>query len=127
MATEIPYLSRCNSWREKPDRNKIIERRAKVNALLQIKNLKELQESLKRWIEEALESKNHNRQSKWTESISVGNKGFVEATKKRLGIRAKGRKVFRNNGAYELREPAAPYKGVFDPENGLLRLENTYF
>ena len=91
-----------------------------------MRNLKELQESLKRLIEEALESKNNGRQSKWTESISVRNKGFVEATKERLGIRAKGRKVFRNNGAYELREPAAPYKGVFDPENGLLRLENTY-
>ena len=77
-----------------------------------MRNLKELQESLKRLIEEALESKNNGRQSKWTESISVRNKGFVEATKERLGIRAKGRKVFRNNGAYELREPAAPYKGV---------------
>ena len=98
----MPYLSRCNSWREKLDRNKIIERRAKVIALLQMRNLKELQESLKRLIEEALESKNNGRQSKWTESISVRNKGFVEATKERLGIRAKGRKVFRNNGAYEL-------------------------
>jgi hypothetical protein len=37
----------------------------------------------------------------------VGSKGFVEATKERLCIRAKGRKVFRNNGAYELREPGA--------------------
>jgi len=40
----------------------------------------------------------------------VGCKGFVEATKERLGIRAKGRKVFSKNGAYELREPAAPYR-----------------
>jgi len=36
-------------------------------------------------------------------------KGFVEATKERLGLRAKGRKVFRSNEAYELREPAVPY------------------
>ena len=62
-----------------------------------------------------------------TDLTGVGSKEFVEATKERLGIRAKGRKVFRNNGAYELREPAAPYKGDFDPENGVLRLENTYF
>jgi len=47
--------------------------------------------------------------------------------KERLGIRTKGRKIFRNNGAYELREPVAPYKDVFDPENGVLSLENTYF
>jgi len=46
--------------------------------------------------------------------------------KERLGIRAKGRKIFRNNGAYELREPVAPYKDVFDPENGVLSLEHIY-
>ena len=34
--------------------------------------------------------------------------------------------MFRN-GAYELREPVAPYKGVFNPENGVLRLENASF
>jgi hypothetical protein len=92
-----------------------------------MRDFEELQESRKHWIEAALESKNHGRESKWAKSIAVGSKGFVEATKERLGIRAKGRKVFRNNRAYELREPAAPYKGVFGPENGVLRLENTYF
>lgn len=43
-----------------------------------------------------------------------------------LGAKAKGRQVLGNNGAYELREPAVPYKGNFDRENGFLRLENTY-
>ena len=95
--------------------------------MLQMRNLEEFQEARKLWIEEALESENHGRESKWIESIAVGNKGFIEATKERLGIRAKGRKVFTNNGVYELREPVAPYKGVFNPENGILRLKNTYF
>lgn len=100
---------------------------AKAIALLQMRDLQEFQEARKHWIEEALESENHGRESKWTESIAVGSKRFVETTKERLGIRAKGRKVFNNNGAYELREPAVPYKGDFEPENGVLRLENTYF
>ena len=115
-----------NEIQNPPKRYGLIDT-AKVIALLQMRDLEELQESRKHWIEEALESKNHSRESKWTESIAVGFKGFVEATKERLGIRAKGRKVFRNNGAYELREPTTPYKRVFDPENGVLRLENTYF
>jgi len=100
---------------------------AEVIALLQMRDFEELQESRKHWIEEALEFKRHSRESKWTESIAVGTKGFVEATKERLGIRAKGRKVFSNNGAYELREPAAPYKALFDLKNDVLRLENAYF
>ena len=99
---------------------------ARVIALLQMRDLEELQEARKNWIEEALKAENHGRKSKWTEGIAVGSKGFVEATKEKLGIRAKGRKVFRNNGAYELREPVALYKGVFNPEKGVLRLENTY-
>lgn len=66
-------------------------------------------------------------ENKWTESIAVGFKEFVETTKERLGIRVRGRKVFRNNGTYELREPTAFYKGDLGPENGVLKLENTYF
>ena len=34
--------------------------------------------------------------------------------------------LIKRSGSYELREPAAAYKGI-NPENGVLRLENTYF
>ncbi len=95
--------------------------------LLQMRDFYEIQESCRCKVDDVIRSQDCDRESKWTESIAVGFKGFVEATKERLGIRAKGRKVFNNNGAYELREPTAPYKGDFDPENGVLRLENTYF
>jgi len=114
-----------NEVQHPPKRYGLIDT-AKAFALLQMRDLEEFQEARKHWIEEALESENHGRESKWTESIAVGSKGFIEATKERLGIRAKGRKVFRNNGAYELREPVAPYKAVFNPENAVLRPENTY-
>ena len=56
----------------------------------------------------------------------MGSKGFVEATKERLGIKAKGRKVLGENRTYELREPADPYECDFDLENGVLRFENTH-
>jgi hypothetical protein len=35
--------------------------------------------------------------------------------------------VLGGNGTYELLESAASYTGNFDPENDVLRLENTYF
>jgi len=35
--------------------------------------------------------------------------------------------VVGENGSYELREPATPYKGHFGTEKSILRLENTYF
>ena len=54
-------------------------------------------------------------------------RGGIEATIKRLGIKAKGRKIVGSNKSYELREPAFPYGGDFTPKNGLLRPQNTYY
>ena len=45
------------------------------------------------WVEEILKTKNYVRESKWSQSIAVGSKSFVEGIKEKLGIRAKGRKV----------------------------------
>jgi putative transposase len=95
--------------------------------LLQIKDIGELQESCRKRVEEDLTTRNQSRDSKWTESIAVGSKAFIEATIKKLGIKAKGRKIVVSNKSYELREPGVPYGGNFTPKNGLLRLQNSYF
>ena len=92
-----------------------------------MKDLGELQESCKNRVEQSLLSRDKSREIKWTESVAVGSKLFIEATIKKLGIRAKGRKVVESNKSYELREPAVPYGANLTPENSLLRLENTYF
>ena len=57
----------------------------------------------------------------------MGGESFVTATKKKLGLRAKGRKVVGEGGSYELRESAAAYKGIFDYGNAGLRPQNEYF
>ena len=95
--------------------------------LLQMKDMGSLQQSCGERVEEALAVGNRSRDSKWTEAIAVGNKAFVEATLKGLGIRAKGRKIVGSKKSYELREPAVPYGGSFTTENGLLRLQNTHY
>ena len=97
-------------------------------SLLQMKDLCELQESCRNRIEQSLLSRDQSRETKWTEGIAVGSKSFIETTLKKLGIRAKGRKVVgSSNKSYELREPAVPYGANFTPENIPLRLQNTYF
>ena len=94
--------------------------------LLQVRDLQGVQETRRHYIEEALGSKNQARESKWSETIAVESKRFVEATKGQLGIKAKGRRVLGEDGSYELREPAAAYGRDFGPKNGSLSLENTY-
>ena len=94
---------------------------------MEMKDLEGLQESCRKRVEQSLASRDQSRESKWTESVAVGSRSFIETTIKRLGIKARGRKVSGKNKSYELREPAVPYGVNFTPENDLLRLQNTYF
>jgi len=77
--------------------------------LLHISTVDELRNSHKKWVEEILKTKNYVRESKWSKSIAVGSKSFVEGIKEKLGIRAKGRKVGESGGLYHLREAQIPY------------------
>jgi REP element-mobilizing transposase RayT len=70
---------------------------------------------------------NYVRESKWSQSIAVGSKSFIEDIKAKLGIRAKGRQVGESGGSYHLRETQIPYNSDFAPENSDLRAENAYF
>ncbi|UCF83072.1 MAG: hypothetical protein JSV50_18110, partial [Desulfobacteraceae bacterium] len=74
-------------------------------------------------IEEYLGPGNLDRNSQWMESRAVGRRRCVELTKQQLDIKVRGRHVV---GCYQLREPTASYKASFDPEKGLLRLENVH-
>ena len=96
-------------------------------SLLQMKDLEDLQESCTKRIEQALLSGQHQRESKWSESIAVGNKLFIETTIKKLGIKAMGRKVRGDSEGFEIREGDVPYRDNFTPENDRLKLRNTYF
>ena len=56
----------------------------KVVSFLQMRDLEALKESCRNRIEEALVSREHVREGKWSESIAVGNKSFIETTMKRV-------------------------------------------
>jgi putative transposase len=95
--------------------------------LLDIKKMEDLKRSYRDWVEESLAGQSRKRESKWTESIAVGSKAFVEKTKAELGIKAIGREVRAADGVYELREGDVSYKPNSAGENSGLRPENTYF
>jgi putative transposase len=86
-----------------------------------------LKRSYRDWVEKSVAGRGGNRESRWTESVAVGSKAFVERTKAELGIKAIGREVMEADGVYELREGEVSYNGNFAGENSGLRLENSYF
>jgi putative transposase len=67
------------------------------------------------------------RDEKWTRSIAVGSRGFVDGVKSILGALALGRKTIKAGESYQLREPSIPYGGHFGVKKGNIGPENTYF
>ena len=53
-----------------------------------------------------------DKENKWTQSIAVGSKTFIEKMKEALGIRATGRKIICAEDTFELREMPTPYGKV---------------
>ena len=104
---EWPFCG-CNEIQNPRQRYAIIDYQRLIT-LLQVRDLQGVQETRRHYIEEVLGCKNQVRESKWSETIAVKSKRLVEATKDRLEIKAKGRRVLGENGSYELREPAAAY------------------
>ena len=82
--------------------------------------------SHKEWVDEYLD-KGNGREDKWTKSIAVGSKEFVEDVKTQLGGLAKGRKARETGESYQLREPSASYESHLSIENGVIGVGNSYF
>lgn len=53
--------------------------------LLGFRSMHDFAEAHREWVEESLQKVNHFRDGKWTESVAVGSKAFVAATKEKLG------------------------------------------
>ena len=66
------------------------------------------------------------KENKWTQSIAVGSKTFIEKMKESLGFRAKGRKMIGADDTYELREMMMPYGEDNDLDSGNTFLWNNH-
>jgi len=97
-----------------------ITHRKSLKRLLSIKSQDELKLAHRKWIEEELENSQLIGQSKWTQSIAVGDKSFVKKIKAQLGFRSKGSKIINeDDDDYQLREGQTGYGDTdyFNSEN----------
>jgi putative transposase len=88
---------------------------------------KDFQRNHRQWVEHALENGLLMRDDRWSESIAVGKREFVENVKDELGVKAAHRDVIEADGTYALREQAEAYGLSFVVESEALRAENTFF
>ncbi len=94
----------------------------RLMGLLGFENYDDLKDAHYKWVESSIQSDNFNKENKWTQSIAVGTKAFIEKMKGTLGYRAKGRKIIRADDTFELREAITPFGNA-----DRLDSENTYF
>ena len=109
-----------------PERYRVIDLAA-LSTLCGFKQIADFQMAHHEWVEAAHGIAAAGRDDRWSESLAVGSKRFVDQVKSELGIHAKHRKVGAGDEAYTLRESARPYMDHLDGKNEALRGNNTIF
>jgi len=78
----------------------------------------ELKDAHNKWADSVMQTDNSGKENKWTQSIAVGSKSFVEKMKEALGFRATGRKIICADDTFELREGQTSYGEASDLDSG---------
>ncbi len=93
---------------EPPDRYRVIDRQAPQESL-EIGSLPELRECHRMWVDDALASDRASRDDRWTTSVAVGSRPYVDEVHRSLGVRAPGRQVGQSGDTAWVREGGASY------------------
>jgi len=112
---------------QKPRRKNILIDYERLRKLLGLDSYDRVIAYHKRWVEDYLGNGNNIRDEKWTRSIAVGSRGFVDRVKSILGALALGRKNIEAGKSYQLREPSVPYNVYLGGKKSDIGSENTYF
>ena len=112
-----------------------IQNPRKRNALIDYERLRELlgfetydevKVAHKSRVERCLEKDSYKQDDKWSKSIAIGSRDFIENVHRLMGASAKGRQITEVGGAYQLREAESVYNSHFGTEKCETGVENTY-
>ncbi len=112
---------------QNPRRKNILIAYDKLMEILGAAKYEQVKQDHQGWSAELLGQGAGDRDEKWTKSIAVGSREFVDNVKAKLGILAKGRQAIKKDAGYQLRERAEFYINHFEVEKGDIDHENSYF
>ena len=112
---------------QEPKRKNILIDYEKLRELLGFESYDSVISHHKNWVEDYLGNGKNARDDKWTKSIAVGNRSFVERVKSLMGALATGRKNVGVGESYQLREPTIPYGAHFGVQKCDMGPKNTHF
>ena len=90
----------------------------RLTELLGFETHADLKDAHFKWVESRLQADSRKTESKWTQSIAVGSKTFIEKIKEALGFRARGRKITGTDDTFELREGQVSYGAAIKVDFG---------
>ena len=111
---------------QSPRRKNVLINYDRLAAILGIQSYDEVKRNHKIWVAEELAADRKQRDEKWTKSIAVGGREFVDSVKHNLGGRANGRKVHGDETVCQLREPSETYIALFEDETSNIDTNNAY-
>ena len=98
---------------QKPRKRNVLINYDKLMELFGASSYEQARRYHKEWINEYLD-KGNGRDNKWTKSIAVGSKEFVDDVKRELGGLAKGRQARVAGESYRLRELSMHYGAILE-------------
>ena len=110
-------LSGYREIQSPPSRYQVIDLEALTDAL-GLRDVEQLRDCHRRWVEDRLGSGATERDDRWTSSLAVGSEAFVQQIQQQMGLEGRSRAIQSDGNAAYLREPAAAYRAVFRPEKG---------
>lgn len=109
-----------------PKRKNVLINYDRLIAILGMQSYDAVKRNHKILVDEELAAGRKQREEKWTKSVAVGDKEFVENVKMKLGSIAKGRSIQKTEATYQLREPLSSYNGLLGGENDDIYGKNAY-
>jgi REP element-mobilizing transposase RayT len=108
-----------NEIQDPPQRYALIDL-AELSTSCGFESVAEFQRTHRHWVAHALANGAPARDERWSESVAVGSRAFVERVRRELGSLSAGRDIEELEGTSVLREERGPYACTFTPENEAL-------
>lgn len=112
---------------QNPKRKQVLINYQKLRELLGFGTYEEVKSAHEKWVESSLANGDTGREEKWSRSIAVGSKDFIDRIKTKMGIMATGRQRSEIGGSYQLREGQTVYGDHFGAQKSNIGPENAYF
>ena len=109
-----------------PKRKNVLIDYERLRVLLGFDNYENLQAAYRKRVASGLENGTNARDEKWTASLAVGSKAFVEDVQVLMGASARRRKARETGKSYQLREAQASYTDDFGGKKCEITPENAF-